>query len=354
MTEPKPDPELPRGVALAWGVAAHPQRGPKRELSIERIVEVAIEIADAEGLGAVSMSRVASTLGFTTMSLYRYVTSKDDLILLMQEAASELPVPDAAIEHGWREGVTSWVLGIRAGYQAHPWLVDIPISGAPLTPNSLMIVDWFLREVRTLPLDDGEKMATLLLCTSYARATSAQDRDIARAVEAGAIAAATAEQSLSALMELVTPERFPDLSPLFRAGSYAEPSGVDAVAPDTATDFVFGLERILDGIETYVARHATGAPGAGGSAERAADLAGDDVASILALEPPRDKDVREAAKARREAEKAVREAEKALREAQKRERDAVKRARERSEREQDRESREREREQREQERLQRG
>ena len=63
MATMRADPELPRGVALAWGVAAHPQRGPKRELSIERIVEAAIEIADAEGLGAVSMSRVAARSG---------------------------------------------------------------------------------------------------------------------------------------------------------------------------------------------------------------------------------------------------------------------------------------------------
>lgn len=337
--EQRPDPELPRGIALAWGVAAHPQRGPKRELSIERIVEVAIEIADSEGLGAVSMSRVASTLGFTTMSLYRYVTSKDDLVLLMQEAASELPVPDAGLERGWRDGVTAWVLGIRAGYQRHPWLVDIPVSGAPLTPNSLMIVDWFLREVRDLPLDDGEKMATLLLCTSYARATSAQDRDIAAAAAAGAIAEATGEQSLSALMELVTPERFPDLAPLFQAGSYAEPSGADDPAPDTAPDFVFGLSRILDGIETYVERH-----GGEGRPDEADAAAAD--AAMLALEPPRDPEVREAAKARREAEKGVREAEKVLREARKREREAVKRARERSERAHERETREQERAQR--------
>src|SRR6187401_87608 len=101
---PDADPELPRGVALAWGVAANPQRGPKRELSIERIVDAAVEIADAEGLGAVSMSRVAASLGFTTMSLYRYVTSKDDLILLMQEGAVLPPVPDESIERGWRDG----------------------------------------------------------------------------------------------------------------------------------------------------------------------------------------------------------------------------------------------------------
>src|SRR4030095_11990422 len=120
------DPELPRGVALAWGIAAHPQRGPKRELSIERIVEAAVEIADAEGLGAVSMRRVAASLGFTTMSLYRYVTSKDDLILLMQESGSVVPVPDETLERTWRDGVTAWVLATRAAHPEHPGAAHNP------------------------------------------------------------------------------------------------------------------------------------------------------------------------------------------------------------------------------------
>ena len=109
------------------------------------------------------MSRVAASLGFTTMSLYRYVTSKDDLILLMQEEATLVAVPpDDSVERDWRDGVTAWVLAMRAAYREHPWLVDIPISGAPITPNSLTLVDWFLREVRDLPLTDAEKMSALL------------------------------------------------------------------------------------------------------------------------------------------------------------------------------------------------
>src|SRR6478752_614939 len=83
--------ELPRGVALAWGIAASPQRGPKREMSVERIVEAAVEIADAEGLGAVSLAAVAASLGYTPMSLYRYVSAKEDLVLLMQEEATGTP-----------------------------------------------------------------------------------------------------------------------------------------------------------------------------------------------------------------------------------------------------------------------
>jgi AcrR family transcriptional regulator len=304
-----PDPELPRGVALAWGIAANPQRGPKRELSIERIVDAAIEIADAEGLGAVSMSRVATSLGFTTMSLYRYVTSKDDLVLLMQEAASEVAVPDDALERTWRDGVTAWVLAIRGAYAAHPWLVDIPVSGAPITPNSLTVVDWFLREVRDLPLSDGEKMSTLLLLTSYSRATSAQERDLAAAAARAADPAdVTGASFLGTLTELVTPERFPHLAPLFAGGGYiGDPS---EAAFDVDDDFSFGLRRILDGIEHHVARLVEGV------------VEPQESPLPAELDLPRDADVRAAAKARREAEKS-------LREAQKREREAIRRARER-------------------------
>lgn len=333
MTADSPaEPELPRGIALAWGVAVNPQRGPKRELSIERIVEAAVAIADAEGLAAVSMSRVAQSLGFTTMSLYRYITGKDDLVLLMQERASDLAIPDDGIERDWRTGVTAWVSAIRAAYAEHPWLVDIPISGAPVTPNSLAIVDWFLRETRTLPLADAEKIATLLLLTSYIRATSAQERDLAAAAVApDGGGAARGAGAFAALAELVTPERFPDLAPVFLGGEYL----ADA-APEPDLDIEFGVERILDGIEYHVARLASGRP------------TPEPIAPPPALEPPRDRAVRDAAKARREAEKA-------LREAQKREREAIKRALEKEHEERkralERETRDAERAAREEERA---
>src|SRR3954465_13932552 len=136
---------LPRAVALSWGVAERPQRGPKRELSIERIVDTAIELAGAEGLGAVSMSRIAGELGFTTMSLYRYVTSKDDVLALMQDAVCELPIPSEDDDTDWRSGLRLWAMASIQVIEAHPWFPDIPISGMPLMPNNLAVLDWGLR-----------------------------------------------------------------------------------------------------------------------------------------------------------------------------------------------------------------
>ena len=237
---------LPRAVALSWGVAERPQRGPKRELSIERIVETAIGVADREGLPAVSMSRIATELGFTTMSLYRYVTSKDDVLALMQDAVCEVPIP-AEDDRGpdWRSGLRRWSMATIEVIQAHPWFPDIPISGMPLMPNNLAVLDWGLREMRDLPLTDAEKMSTALLLSSYARAAGVVERDVRQSREKGGTPPQSGEAFTAALAELVTPERFPDLAPLVASGGYTD-------TEDEQDDFAFGLERILDGIGVLV------------------------------------------------------------------------------------------------------
>jgi hypothetical protein len=254
------------------------------------------------------------------MSLYRYVTSKDDLVLLMQEGATGVAVPDEAVERPWRDGIRARVLAMRATYRYHPWVLDIPISGAPFTPNSLMADDWILREVRDLPLTDGEKMSALLLATSYSRATSSQERDLrAAAATASDPADVTGENFFDALIELVTPERFPFLSPLLAAGGYVAPPGSGGF-DDSDDDFEFGLERILDGIEYHV-----GQVEAGTQTAKPAPLPPE-------VELPRDPKVKEAAKARREAEKSLREARKREREAIKHALEREKHAREKAER----------------------
>ena len=295
---------IPHAVALSWGMAANPQRGPKREMSIERIVDTAMALADDGGLPAVSMSKVAATLGFTTMSLYRYVTSKDDLLLLMQDAACGamlMPPFDPAI--GWRQGLREFALGNVAILREHPWYLDIPISGIPMTPNNLAIVDWGLGYLQGLALTDQEKLAVIMLLSTYAREVGVVERDVSRA-RAEAAAGPQAPTAAEVLQTLVAEERFPHLFPVLQSGAYTDqdPPGQEH------DDFGFGLERILDGIAHYL----DGREGSEPAPEAVPD----------ARSYPRDKAVREAVKARREVESK-------LREALKREREVVKKALER-------------------------
>jgi AcrR family transcriptional regulator len=281
---------LPRGIALSWAVAERPQRGPKRELSIERIVEAAIEIADAEGLGAVSMSRVATSLGYTTMSLYRYVTSKDDLLVLMQDAVATVPLPEQRPGSEWRQALREWVTANIAVFREHPWFVDIPISGVPMTPSNLAFVDAALGAMRDLPIDDDEKMGTILLLSSYTMAWARILKDVSSGPGDSGVA--------EALKQLVSAERFPYLSPIVQAGLYSSggnESGVD--------DFSYGLERILDGIQSFVDEIER-------SGSRPTPPKPDRKAAHAELNYPRDAAVRDATRLRREAESKAREARK--------------------------------------------
>jgi AcrR family transcriptional regulator len=294
--------ELPRGIALAWGVAANPQRGPKREMSVERIVEAAVEIADAEGLGAVSMAAVAARLGFTPMSLYRYVTAKDDLILLMQEEATGLPSEESLAAGDWRTRLMALYREQVDRYMRHPWVLEIPITGSPATPNSAAWMDAGLAALADTPLSHEDRLAVLLLVTGAARWTGMVLAGYQRVEREGALPDADITAREDALYRtLITADAYPHLRAAIDAGVFL----------DEGDPFAFGLERGLDGVAAYMDAVATGqaVPRAAWVTQDDADIADD--------------------KKYREAQKAVRVAEKALRDARKVQRQVAREARER-------------------------
>ncbi|MBO1005045.1 TetR/AcrR family transcriptional regulator [Pseudogracilibacillus auburnensis] len=241
---------LPPGIAISWGLGKQPQRGPKRELSIKQIVVAAINIADKEGLAALSMNRLASSLGFTPMSLYRYIPSKDDLLLLMQEEIYDIDYPQEEVETDWREKMRQYVRICIKVFRDHPWFSDIPITSVPLTPNQLKWVDMALRTTRNLALNDDEKMSIVLLLSGYARWCGIITKDMDMAIQTGKRPSEISGLDYSmSLKKLVTQDRFPDLYPVLMSGAYTEEN---EDANDIGNDFDFGLERILDGIEHYL------------------------------------------------------------------------------------------------------
>ena len=271
-------PDLPRGIALAWGIAEAPQRGPKREMSIERIVEAAMEIADADGITAVSMGGVAARLGFTTMSLYRYVTAKDDLLVLMNEEGIGLPPDHDVIDDDWRTGLQRWLTALKNTYEAHPWLVDIPITGIPVTPNNLAWLDWGLRILQVTSLTQSQAVAIVLLLSGMSRWEATITRASAGSEQAG-------EQLV--LRDLVTETRYPGLFAAVIGGAF-DPA-------DETDPFVFSTARVLDGVADYVEHTERPRP--------------DDVVQPV---PPyqRDQRIKEATQKRREAEGKLRDARK--------------------------------------------
>jgi len=243
---------LPNASRLSWGIIKQPRRGPKGELSIAKIVEAAIAIADQDGLSAVSMNRVASSLGYTPMSLYRYIESKEDLLILMQDAVCDPNVPPQREYADWREEMRAYVAASVDVFTRHPWYADIPIVSVPSTPNTLRYVDWAMRTMRNLPISDYEKMSFLLLLSSYARAVGLIRRDMMLAMQAGGTPESFSGASFGpALRQLVKPEQYPSLYPFIASGVYTGEQEQDNPIHD---DLDFGLERILDGMASYLER----------------------------------------------------------------------------------------------------
>lgn len=302
MTETEP-PELPRGIALAWGVAANPQRGPKREMSVERIVDAAVELADADGIGAVSMAAVAATLGFTPMSLYRYVSAKDDLLLLMQEQAMGLPPESMRELDGWRERLLGLYVEQVLLYQRHPWMLSVPITGSPITPNSSAWLDASLEALEGTPLSSDERVAVALAVTGNARWCGIVQAGYTEQSRGSGLTADQVAVRESELYDrVITADEFPALRRAIDDGVFLSP----------ADPFRFGMERVLDGVAAYIDALDRGVdpePPTEWIAVDPAELAGD--------------------RRLKEAQKAVRDAEKALRAAHRLERQALREARER-------------------------
>ena len=291
MIDKSPEPELPRGVALAWGIAANPQRGPKREMSIESIVDTAVDLADKGGLSAVSMSSVAAALGFTPMSLYRYVTAKDDLVLLMQERGTGAPPEELPGGVEWRLGLTGWANGVLAMFEEHPWMLDIPVAGTPSTPNGLAWLEAGLEVLDGSGLDYEAKISVILAVEAQVRWQGIVVRGY---TDAAAAAGATTDdlevRDASILEMLVTPTEFPFVHAAMQDGVFS---------PSDANPFVFGLERVLDGVEVFLAGRSREAPSP---------------VDALTEQARRDQRYKEAVKSRREVEKKLREARKRERE----------------------------------------
>jgi len=239
---------LPASFEMAWGIRERPNKGPKRGLSLEQIVDAGVTVASTDGLGAVSMSRVAGELGTSAMSLYRYVASKDELLALMVDAALGV-IPDPPPDKSWRAGLEWWARVELAAYRVHPWALRVPLSSAPVTPNSLLFLDRGLQVLGSTNLDEGEKMSVILLLTSYTRSWATLSSDLVAAAADGMPAHVNLNYG-AIVGKLITPAAFPALTKAITAGVFEDAE--ETTDEFLEQDFDFGLATLLDGVEVLV------------------------------------------------------------------------------------------------------
>ncbi|MFF7868984.1 TetR/AcrR family transcriptional regulator [Streptomyces qaidamensis] len=243
-TETSGSGDIARTLELLWDAGRRPSRGPKPALTLDRIVEAAVQLADSEGLEGLSMRRVAAELGTGTMSLYRYVPGKGELLDLMLDRVQRPAENPADPGVGWRAALEALARATLALYRRHPWLLQVNQSRPILGPSALDGMEKVLSLIRPMGLSDPELVSAIIMIDGYV---------------VGAARSQLYEQEAERRTGLTDAEfwqaQVPMLEKAMASGRYPVMASLSEDAFGTDFDhFEFGLQRILDGLEVLVAR----------------------------------------------------------------------------------------------------
>ncbi|MFG2501760.1 TetR/AcrR family transcriptional regulator [Streptomyces sp. NPDC048441] len=240
--------DITRSLELLWGGGERPTRGPKPGLTLDRIVTEAVRLADAEGLTAVSMRRLSTELGTGTMSLYRYVPGKGELLDLMLDRvytpAGEAEPPSG----GWRQAMEAYARETLVLYHAHPWLLQVNQARPVLGPGSVGGLERTLSGIKSMRLTDPELIGVIVMVEGYVTGVA---RTQVHEVEAVKKSGLTDRAFWEA--------QYPTLHRIMRSGRYPHLAGLSEDAFGSDFDhFEFGLQRLLDGLDVLVAQREEG------------------------------------------------------------------------------------------------
>lgn len=233
------------GAAPIW---ARPEPATRRpRFSREQIAVAALAIADAEGFEAVSMRRIAAMLGAGTMSLYRYIATRADLLALVDDAVLAEALVPGELPADWREALALVARRTRAAYLRHPWAVQV-LQGRPAAettlpgPNGMRHFEQSLAALAGAPLDAAAKLDLLAIVDDYVFGHLLHAAEAAERATAGAGSPAAQAAADFIRAQLGTGE-FPHLAALV-----PDPGAHSLADPDRlAARFEHGLRLIMDG-----------------------------------------------------------------------------------------------------------
>ncbi|QTE28517.1 TetR/AcrR family transcriptional regulator [Pengzhenrongella sicca] len=213
--------------------------GPSQRLDVDEVVSAAIDVADRRGLAGVSMRALAAGLGISAMSVYTYVTSRDQLVALMvDETLGRIVLPPHELDVRARlEAVAGVVYGV---HRRHPWLAEASGRRPGLGPHAWALYEWQLEAVQPLGVGDVELDQAVTLITGFA-------------VNAAVLASTSGDASQDDLDWWATVA--PVLGELTDAADYPLAHRVGtaageayAAARDTGREYDFGLRAIAQGL----------------------------------------------------------------------------------------------------------
>ena len=231
------------GTVVAGGQTKAEHGGPA-DLTADRITRMAITIADLEGLGAVSMRRVATELGVATMSLYRHVASREKLTELMADTViGDHPLPRPRGD--WRAQLKTVMRLQWAVYRRHPWLAQtISMARPQFLPNLVTHAEWSLRALAPFNLPIDVMLHTHITAFSFVRATAlSNESELEARRDTGLTGDEWMELQHDAAEAIQRTDRYPNLARLIDE---------DDFELDYDELFEFGMRTLLDGLALSV------------------------------------------------------------------------------------------------------
>ncbi len=235
-------PASDRPYTSVW---ARPPRKERSTLSRERIVTEAVRLLDGEGIGALSMRKLAARLGAGATSIYWHVANRDELIeLVIDEVYGEVEIPDVEDDGGdWRAATRRIAHSMRGAIAHHPWLVSVLdhlVAGLG-GPNALRLTERLLAlfEGVGFSLREAERALNTMAAYVIGVAVSEAAWHTATSHHAGN------EREWIAETQRVAEEATKDYPRLRELVAHYQDVDVRGVMDE---DFDYGLERILDGI----------------------------------------------------------------------------------------------------------
>ncbi|GAA1719874.1 TetR/AcrR family transcriptional regulator [Isoptericola hypogeus] len=242
---PRP-PDVVRRLALLWDPPRPSGRGRKARHTLDDVVTAGIEVADADGLDALSMRKVAARLGVGAMSLYTYVPGRTELLdLMIDRVFAGLDLPRAGAP--WRDGLTHYAREHWQLYLDHPWVLQTNMWRLPVTPHVLDAQEAGLRTIVDTGLSAAQVAEILNLVDAFVRGLARAA--VAEATDGTASGSSTDEYwtSMSSFwVDHFDPERYPTMQRIWDQG------GFDA----TTSPFDASIDRLLDAVETAIDRAA--------------------------------------------------------------------------------------------------
>ena len=247
-------PALDRALAILWrdhaelDAAAAGRRGPRQRLTVDQVIVAAIALADTDGLSAVTVRKVADLLGIGAMTLYTYVPGRDELVgFMVDRVMADFPKP--AFTGTLRSRLTALADAQVSAVKAHPWILDIDESRPLIGPGGSDLWEWQLSAVEAQGMDDFEMQHTVSLVTGFASMAARWMVNLTKVRDASdKTDAEWWTENAPLLAELMPADRYPISG---RVGTSIGEAYQSATHPESS--YRFGLDRILDGIELYLA-----------------------------------------------------------------------------------------------------